>query len=298
MHIQNKATQPSIAWWVYSFPLIPVMIWAINMAVTRYAAQVIEPVSISFWRLVIALLVITPLVLPSVIRQRQQIWQHIGQLSVLAALAMVGYQCLSYWAGHTTTATNMSIINAFIPIFTIFVSLVILSERPTRYGIVGACISIAGLLLLISKGTLSQLWSGGVYFGDALMVIAVIAYAFYGVLLRYWQLPITLGASLFAQTALAIVLHLPLLMYLGLQDLTRQNLAPVLYAALLASIVAPFMWMKAMQTLGPNRSSMFTNLGPIMTAVVAYIYLNEQWMYYHTIGTVMTMIGVIVAQKK
>ena len=284
--------------WLYSFPLVPVLIWALNMVVTRYAANVIEPVSISFWRLLIALVVIAPFVLKLVLQQKHQVLANIGKLTVLASLSMLIYQCLSYWAGHSTTATNMSIINAFIPIFTIFVSLIILAEKPSKYGALGSLISILGLLFLISQGKPSGLLSGGFHFGDGLMVIAVISYALYGVLIRAWQLPISLGVSLFAQILLAVLLHLPLLMIFGLQSLDQQNIATVMYAALLPSIVAPFMWMKAMQTLGPNRSSMFTNLGPILTAIVAYIYLGEQWMYYHTIGTIMAISGVILAQKK
>ena len=294
----QQAHSHNTSLWLYSFPLIPVLIWALNMVVTRYAANVIEPVSISFWRLLIALVVIAPFVFKAVLQQKQQVLANMGKLTVLASLSMLIYQCLSYWAGHSTTATNMSIINAFIPIFTIFVSLIILAEKPSKYGVLGSLISILGLLFLISQGKPSGLLSGGFHFGDGLMVIAVISYALYGVLIRAWQLPISLGVSLFAQILLAVLLHLPLLMIFGLQSLDQQNIATVMYAALLPSIVAPFMWMKAMQTLGPNRSSMFTNLGPILTAIVAYIYLGEQWMYYHTIGTIMAISGVILAQKK
>ena len=284
--------------WIYAIPMIPVVIWGTNMAVTRYAASVIEPVSISFWRIVIALILIFPFVYKSLRAEYRVITQNLAKLTVLSFLAMVVYQCLSYTAGHTTTATNMSIINAFIPIFTIFVSLMVLGERPTIYGIIGSVISITGLFYLIGRGSFTGLFQGGFHFGDGLMIIAVIAYALYGVLLRHWKLPISLGVSLFVQTALGLLMHIPLLCFLGLQMIDASNAFPVFYAALLPSIVAPFMWMKAMQTLGPNRSSMFTNFGPIITAVIAYIYLNEQWMYYHTIGTVMAIIGVVLAQKK
>lgn len=292
------ATTQTHSIWLYSFPLIPVVIWALNMVVTRYAAHVIEPVSISFWRLLIALMVIAPFVFKALIQQKQQVFAHLGQLTVLASLAMLIYQCLSYWAGHSTTATNMSIINAFIPIFTIFVSFIILTEKPNQYGIFGSILSITGLLFLISRGQPMTLLHGSFHFGDGLMIIAVLSYALYGVLLRAWQLPLNLGVSLFAQTLLALLLHIPLLLVFGLQPLDQANVSSVMYAALLPSIVAPFMWMKAMQTLGPNRSSMFTNLGPIITALVAYFYLGEQWMYYHTLGTIMAIAGVMLAQKK
>ncbi len=280
----------------YMYPLIPVLIWAVNMVVTRYAASVIEPVSISVWRLLIAWLLMSPWLLPTVIKDKQQIARHWWQLAILGFLAMVAYQCLSYQAGHSTTATNMSIINAFTPILTIFVSLAVLKEKPGMYGALGNMISILGLFYLIGKGSFTALFHGEVHIGDGLMVLAVLAYALYGVLLKHWQLPFSVGSSVFAQTTLALFMHIPLLMVFGLQSINPHNLLPVLYAALLPSIVAPVMWMKAMHTLGPNRASMFTNLAPILTAVIAYFYLREQWTVYHTVGGIMALSGVMLAQ--
>jgi drug/metabolite transporter (DMT)-like permease len=134
--------------------------------------------------------------------------------------------------------------------------------------------------------------------GDGLMILAVLAYALYGVLLRHWQLPLSVSGSLFAQTSLALCMHIPLLLVFGLQPISLHNLLPVLYAALLPAIVAPFMWMKAIQTLGPNRASMFTNLGPVLTAVIAYFYLQEQWTVYHTVGGMLALSGVMLAQLR
>lgn len=51
---------------------------------------------------------------------------YLPKLAVLSAFGMVLYQGLAYTAAHYTSATNMGIVNAFIPIFTIFVSLAIL----------------------------------------------------------------------------------------------------------------------------------------------------------------------------
>jgi drug/metabolite transporter (DMT)-like permease len=73
------------------------------------------------------------------------------------------------------------------------------------------------------------------------MVLAVLAYALYGVLLRHWQLPLSVSSSLFAQITLALFMHIPLLLGFGLQSINLHNLLPVLYAALLPSIVAPVM---------------------------------------------------------
>jgi len=88
--------------------------------------------------------------LPQLLRQRALVLAHWKQLAVLAAFGMVLYQGLSYSAAHYTSATNMGIINAFIPVFTIVVSIFILKEWPSRFALAGCLISFLGLLLVIS----------------------------------------------------------------------------------------------------------------------------------------------------
>ena len=141
--------QNRTVWWVLGLPLLAVLIWSMNITVTRYVIDYISPVSISFYRWLVAFLVLTPFMLGRVWRERQLLWRHWKQLAVLGAFGMVLYQGLGYTAAHYTTATNMGIINAFIPIFTIFVSMLMLKIIPNRFAVVGSILSFAGLLYVI-----------------------------------------------------------------------------------------------------------------------------------------------------
>lgn len=284
--------------YVYLFPLSAVLIWAINMVVTRYAVDFISPISISFYRWLIAWLLLSPFFIFAVYRQRTLLKPYIAKLFVLSAFGMVCYQGLAYSAAHYTTATNMGIINAFIPIFSIFLSLWILNVRPNRQVWIGVILSILGLSYLMGRGDFSQLLVIDHLIGDLLMLIAVGLYAFYGVYLQKWKLPLPLGLMLYVQISFAVLLHLPLVAYWGLDTLNTSNLAPVLYAALLPSIVAPFVWMIAIQKIGANRSSIFINLAPIFTAIIAYWVLGEAWTQYHTIGGLLVLVGILLTQRK
>ncbi len=151
-------TQPAKgALWAILLPVIAVLIWWLNIAVTRYVAEYISPVSISFYRWLIAFLILTPWILPKVWQQRSLIRPHLKQLAVLSAFGLVLYQGLSYTAANYTTATNMGIINAFIPMFTVLVSLLILKDIPTKFAILGCIISFFGLLYVIAQGDFRQL---------------------------------------------------------------------------------------------------------------------------------------------
>ena len=279
-------------------PLIAVFIWSLNIAVTRYVADYISPVSISFYRWLVAFVVLTPWMLPKVWQQRQLVAQHWKQFAVLSAFGMLLYQGLAYSAAQYTTATNMGIINAFIPIFTIFVSMLILKEIPNLFAIMGSLVSFLGLLYVIAQGQLHTLLHLGGHWGDLLMVVAVFFYAFYGVFLKKWQLKVPLMISLYVQIGFSLIYHLPFVLWLGLDPLDMQNSASVFYAGLFASLIAPWVWMLAVQRLGPNRTSIFMNLMPIFTAILAYLWLHEAWTVHHSIGGVIIITGILMAQKK
>ena len=284
--------------YVYLLPLTAVLVWAVNIVVTRYAVDLISPISISFYRWLIALAVLTPFCLPKVIRRWVDVRPHLLCLAVLGFFGMVCYQGLAYTAAHYTTATNMGIINAFIPIFSILLSLVVLQIRTSAMALLGSVISIVGLGYLVTQGNIQQLLHGQHIIGDLLMILAVMLYAGYGVLLQHWKIALPLSIMLYMQICFAVVLHLPFLLYFGLDALNASNLPPVLYAALFPSIVAPLVWMMSIQALGSNKSSVFLNLAPIFTAIIAYIFLKEQWTTYHSIGGILVLAGILLVQKK
>ena len=290
--------QSNQRWWAYALPMIAVLILSLNITVTRYVAEFISPISISFYRWLIAFVLMSPFVLLSVWKYRTEIRQHAWQFAVLGACGMVFYQGLAYSAAHYTTATNMGIINAFTPIFTIFISMFILKEMPTRYAVIGGILSFLGLLYVMSQGNLQSLMHLAGHWGDLLMILAVFLYAFYGVFLKKWQIQMPLLTSLYVQIAFALLFHLPFVFVLGLDVINSQNVGSVLYAGVFPSIVAPLVWMMAVQYIGPNRTSIFMNVMPIATALIAYFWLNEAWTIYHTIGGVIILLGIALAQKR
>lgn len=284
--------------WVLGLPLVAVFIWSFNIAVTRYVAEFISPVSISFYRWLLAFLILTPFMLPKVWKNRNIILPHLKQLAVLSAFGMALYQGLAYTAAKHTTATNMGIINAFIPVFTIFVSWIILRDRPNRFAIIGSGLSFFGLLYVMGQGDLGRILQLGVHWGDLLMIAAVFFYAFYGVFLKKWQLKLVLLESLYVQIAFSLLYHLPFILWLGLDSLNSQNVMSVAYAGIFPSLIAPLVWMMAVQKIGPNRTSIFMNLMPVFTAVIAYFWLAEGWTMAHSMGGLVILLGILLAQKK
>lgn len=280
------------------FPLLAVLIWSVNMVVTKMAARVISPAAISFYRWVVAVLVLAPFTLPGVLRQWALIRPNLWRLAVLGALGMGVYQGLLYVAAATTTATNMGIITSMVPLLTIAVGTLILHERPTRMAVLGALVALLGLGILLGEGDPRRLLSVGGTVGDVLMAVAALSYALYGVLLRKWSLPMGVWQSLFMQAVFVVLFQIPFFVLSAPSPLTAQNLPMVLYAAIFPSLFAPYFWMQGVNHLGPNRASIFLNLMPVGTVVIAALTLGEHPHAYHIVGGLLALAGVSLAQTR
>ena len=281
----------------FLFPLIAVIIWSINSIVSKLSADAIDPAAISFYRWLLALLVLTPFILPGVWRQRRQIKPHLGQLLLLGLLGMVMYQSLAYYAAHSVSALFMGIIGALIPLLTVLLSVVILRIAPTVGILFGSIISFAGLVWLVSEGNLPLLLSHGLGKGELMMLAASASYALYGVLTKRWAIPLPIWQSLYMQIVFGVLLLLPGFLFAPDVTLNLHNIPLVAFAGLFASIIAPFLWIHGVQRLGASTTTIFMNLIPIFTALIAVLFLHEQLHSYHWIGGGLTLFGVILAQR-
>ncbi|MBD1575835.1 DMT family transporter [Vibrio sp. S11_S32] len=77
----------------------------------------------------------------------------------------------------------------------------------------------------------------------------------------------------------------------------HQTIPLVLYAGLLASIVAPWCWMMGIEHLGAEKAAIFMNLMPAVTAILASFILHDKLTLFHYIGMGLIIGGVILAQK-
>lgn len=176
--------------------------------------------------------------------------------------------------------------------------IVFASERLTIARVIGGVISITGLLYLTSRGDPVSLVRGGLHIGDALMLVAVLANAFYGVMLKRWALTLPIWEQLFWQIAAATIVLLPIWLLGPISPVTVRNLPLILYAAIPTSLIAPLCWMVGIQNLGAARTALTINLLPIVVALLAWLILGEQLHAYHYLGGSVALLGVIVGLRE
>ncbi len=280
----------------FLLPLGAVLAWSGNMVATKMSAGLIAPFTIGFYRWLIAGLVLTPFLALGVWRERHRIRPHLPKLAVLGALGMAIFQGLAYFAAAHTSATNMGFITALVPLLTVGIGALMLNERPPRLALLGGILSLAGISVLVSHGQPLQLLEMGINRGDGLIFIAAVGYALYGVLVRRWAMPISSWHSLYVQIGFGLMLMLPAYLWFPATPLNAANIPIVLYAAIFPSIFAPYLWLRAIHALGPARASMFVNLTPVFTVIIAAAMLDEPVGLYHLAGGAVVLVGVTLAQ--
>ncbi|OOL38303.1 DMT family transporter [Pseudomonas sp. FSL W5-0299] len=280
------------------FPVLATLIWAASTVVNRLSVGVIDPAAISFYRWLVALLVLSPVLLPRVWRLRRQIRPHLPKLWLLGLLGMSLYQSLAYFAAHTVSATSMGLILATMPLLTVLIAFPVLNTRPTATLLVGALVSFAGLTWLLAAGDLPSLWAHGVGRGEWMMLLASLSYALYCVLVKRWQIPLPTWESLYVQIICGTLLLVPPFLLAPSIALTTANVPLVLFAGLFASALAPGLWMRGLQTLGPEKTAVLMNLVPLFTAVLAIVLLGETLHLYHAVGGGLILLGIGLAQWK
>lgn len=285
----------------YIFPLLAALLWGANVVITKMSSGLISPNEISFLRWFVATIVLTPFAIFPLMMHAKTVIPNILKLCVLGVLGGVVFQCLAYYAAAYTSAMNMGIIQALMPIMAIILASLVFRSKPGLNTLLGASISLLGVLIVISGGEISNLLSKGVNAGDAMMLLGAFAMAVYNVLLKRWHIEVPLIVSLYIQSFTATLVLLPVYYLTEKHALTAATSGMVLYSALGASVLAPLTWMAGSRRLGPARVSLFFNLIPVFTAVMATFVLSEKITLSLAAGGMLSLGGVVyveVTRKK
>lgn len=289
--------------WAFAGLLLAVLCWAGNALIARAFYAEIPPLSLSFWRWLLATCLLVPFVAPSIWAHRQTLRAAGWRLPVVAAFGIASYNSLLYTAAQSTEAINLTLLNTCLPLFTFIGGGLLLGEWPARRAWFGMAIAAGGLLYLISRGSWAVFSSLSFQTGDLIMLVAVLAWALYTLLLRRWSRflqvpPLTLLCVL-------MLIGLPLITPFYLLELSRvggfsatpANLGAIAYTAIFASLVAYLGWNHGVKTVGAAKAAMVTYLMPVFTAILGWLVLGEGLRGFHWVGGGLIFAGLLLSTR-
>jgi drug/metabolite transporter (DMT)-like permease len=273
------------------------LFWASNFALGRLLRGDIGPFTLTAARFTVAGLVFTALLLrrPASERVPGRQWPLLLGMGVTGVF---GFGSLLYTGLRTTTATNASLINGTGPLVIGILAALTLGERFGRRQALGALISLAGVALVVSGGSLVALTHLRLNTGDLLVLAAVLAWGIYSVLSRV----VTRTRSALTATALSTWFGLPLLWPAAALEwrtrpptLSLTVLLAAIYIGVFASVVAYLAWNEGVRRVGPGKATAFYNMLPVYGTIVGVFFLNEAFGPPQLVGGVLIIGGSLLA---
>ena len=280
----------------YTLPIFATLIWAGNTIVTKLSADVFNPMEISFYRWLLAFILLTPIVVGKVNASWSEIINQLPRLIVLGLLGGVAYPCIAYYAAFYTSATNMGIIQAAMPVMSMFLAVVIFNSRFKLLSVVGILISITGVIIVVTKGNVNYFSNAGINIGDLLMVLATFSFALYSFFLQKWKMKMPVLLSVYLQAIVASLILFPIYLFSAKHQVSLHSFSFVLYAGIAASILAPLVWMMGIVKLGSDRVSVFFNLVPVFTTFLAIVLLKEPVDTVVIVGGLISISGLVISE--
>jgi drug/metabolite transporter (DMT)-like permease len=286
---------------------LPPLLWAGNAVIGRMIAPLVSPMTLNLLRWAIAFALLLPLASP-VLRRGSALWPSWQRFVGLSLLAIGGYNALLYLALNTSTPINVTLVGSITPVWMLLIGRAFFGMRISATQWLGAAMSIAGVLLVLSRGEFKVLMQVHLVAGDVYMLLASAAWAYYSWMLAH---PTTeppdirrdWSAFLLAQIAFGLVWSSlaaggEWALGLGRMQPSWPLATALLYVAIGPAVLAYRSWGAGVSRAGPQVAGFFINLTPLFTAVLSSAFLGEVPHLYHALAFILIVGGIAVSSSR
>jgi len=277
-----------------------VLIWGINLSVTKFALAEIPPMAFVGLRITLSSLTLLVLfrLIEGDLRIQRRDWLRLGVIglvghTVFQLLFILG---LNYtWAGHSSLMLGLT------PVFVALIGLALRIERVSARLWMSIWLAFLGVAL-ITFGAATQVQVGGpTVLGDLLSLAASFCWASYTVLAqpllnRYSPLKVTTATMLLGAGPL-VILSIPALMAQDWGQVTVTGWLGLLYSYGLAVVFAYIVWYLSVQRVGSTRTALLSNLVPVVGLAAAWLLRDETLTPLQLVGAVVVLIGIHMARR-
>jgi len=287
----------------YIFLILATLFWSGNFIVGKAASLFeIPPFTLNFYRWTFAWLILAPFTIKEIYQKRDHILENIKLILVLGITSITVFNSIVYYSLNFTQVISGVLMISTIPVMIIFFCWVFKIERTNFYQILGVIFSLFGVIVIVTKADIGKLLSLNFNKGDLWMVVAMFSWAMYSALLRKKKLELTQLTLLQTIISAGLILLLPAyLIEMNLGYKANVNLPFILtlsYVVLFPGLASFIFWIKGISIIGSNRSGIFLHLMPIFSTVLAILIFKEKFMFFHLVGAIFIITGIVLSSKK
>ncbi len=287
----------------YLFLVLAALFWSGNFIVGKFATLFeIPPLTLNVFRWISVWFILIPFTYKEIYNNLSYIKKNWLVIGFMGVITISTFNSVVYFALNYTQVINAVLMLAAIPAATIVLSSLMKIEKTNIFQILGLLLSIIGIGSIISNGDIQKIISLSFNKGDLWMLVCVVTWSLYTTLLKKYKFKFSQFTLIQLMVSVGILFLIPQFFYeksIGLElNLNKSFFLILIYVVVFPAIAAYYCWQKGVQIIGPNRSTMFVQLMPLFSAVMAIIIFKEKFELYHFAGAAFILTGIYLSNKK
>ena len=269
--------------------------WGSNTIASRLAVGEVSPMLLIFFRWGFVVVILLSLYWRQMIDEWPVIRPRLKWLLIMGGCGLSLFNAFFYIAAHSTTAVNLGIIQSTMPGMILLGSFMYFGDRINRLQFSGLLLTLLGVIVIVTQGSLEQLMQLTFNHGDLLMIFACSFYAMYTVGLK--SRPKISGMVMLAYFSVAaFLMTIPLMIFesfiYGTVMPGVKGFAIVFYIAIVPSFLSQIFFMRGVDLIGPGSAGLYANLVPIFSAIMAVLLLSEEFALFHLAAMLLVFGGI------
>lgn len=280
---------------VYFLVILAVTFWGISYVWTKMVFEYYSPVTTMFLRLTLS-----SALLYGIFRQQHQV---IAPEDYKAFLILSFFSPFCYFIGESfgllhVSPTVASVIIATIPVFTPLLGYIAFSEKLSWVNITGFILSFIGVMIMVLDAEFKFSASP---LGVGLLFFAVLSALINVIFLKKLTVKYSSFTIISVQNLVGALLFLPLFLIFDFGSFleirpSANAIGSIIALAVFGSTLAFMFYTSGVRTLGVARTSIFTNLIPVITAITSWLVLGENIDASKLVGMAIVISGLLMTQ--
>ncbi|NJB66495.1 drug/metabolite transporter (DMT)-like permease [Desulfobaculum xiamenense] len=265
----------------YVLVALSIVNWSGNFVAARAMADILPPATLNLIRWAIATLVFLPFGIRPMWRERKAVMSALPELCLIALFGISLFDVLTFVAGSTTAALNMSLISTLSPVFTFVLAHFFLGEEMSPRTALGVFVSMCGVVVLVTGGDVASICHLTFSVGDLLMLIVACMSSGYNIFVKRVSGRLSQSAMLMSTFILGVVFIVPMFAWevwrgAEIPEITARTWGVLVYLGVFASVLCYLFWNMAVAIIGAGRTTLFYYTIPFCSGLLAWFMLGEE----------------------
>jgi drug/metabolite transporter (DMT)-like permease len=222
-----------------------------------------------------------------------------SQILPVILLGMTGvfmYNIFFFKGLKLITAGRAALIIAMNPICISVLSALIFKEKLNKIQSAGILLSVMGAVVVITRGDMSQILTGGLGWGESFIGICVLCWVAFSLIGKTVLTGLSPLVSVsYSSTVGGAALLIPAYfegVIPGMSGFTAVDWSIIFYLGICGTVIGFIWYYQGIQTIGPSKASLFLNFVPVSAIALGFFILKEPLTPSLFAGAALVIAGV------